>query len=123
MAHWQNPANWNTAPWYTNRYVVGALAVAVLVLLFGLWRIGRSALVQHRRLVEVHTAERRLATIIGSTDALIYLKDRECRYTYANPKACEFFGKNASEIVGLHNRNFMDDIEAIASIESAERQV
>jgi PAS domain-containing protein len=45
-------------------------------------------------------SETRLATILNSVDAYIYIKDAELRYQYVNRKVCELFGRSEEEVLG-----------------------
>jgi len=51
-------------------------------------------------------SEARLSTIMDNVGAFIFIKDTQYRYTYANNKVCELFGRKAEEIVGRTDADF-----------------
>lgn len=53
-------------------------------------------------------SESRLATILDSVEAYIYIKDCDYRYQYANRSVRELFGKAKDEIVGREDASFFD---------------
>lgn len=70
-----------------------------------------SLTLRHRvraRTRELRASERRLATILDSVDACIYIKDAELRYTYANRKAADFLGRSPEEVIGLTDDDLFD---------------
>src|SRR5690606_31832129 len=62
-------------------------------------------------------------TILDTVDAMIYIKDREQRYLYANRKVCEFFGLNVNDLLMRHNRELINDTGTVAAIEASDQQV
>ncbi len=89
------------AVWWTLG-VLGALAAAGL---------GGSSVLR-RRVAEktrgLRASEDRLATILNSVDAFIYIKDTALRYQYANRKVCELFGRPLEQVVGRLDSEFFD---------------
>ncbi len=80
--------------------LLGALTVVVLVLLVSL-----GVLVALRRQValktrDLRTSETKLAAILDSVGAFIYIKDRDLRYTYANQKLLKGLGLSEAEVIG-----------------------
>jgi PAS domain S-box-containing protein len=49
---------------------------------------------------ELRASESKLATILDSVDAYIFIKDTAYRYQYANRRVCELFGKAQVDILG-----------------------
>ena len=45
-------------------------------------------------------SEQRLQTVLGSVDSLIYIKDADFRYAYANPALHAFLGRGGQDIIG-----------------------
>ncbi|MCC4115831.1 PAS domain S-box protein [Aromatoleum toluclasticum] len=78
------------------------------------------ALSQRKRALKEN--EQKLATILQSVDAHIYMKDRNGRYLFANRKACEPFGLTESEIVGYGDEKLFD-AETVARIRMVDAQV
>lgn len=66
--------------------------------------------------------ERKLATILESVDADIYMKDRDGRYLFANRKVRERFGLAEEEIVGYADEKFFDAATA-ARMRAGDEQV
>ncbi|HRG46121.1 MAG TPA: PAS domain-containing protein, partial [Leptospiraceae bacterium] len=56
--------------------------------------------------------EERLATILDSVEALIYIKDTEYQYQYANKKLRDLFGKPIDEIINRDDFQFFDNATA-----------
>ena len=67
-------------------------------------------------------SEARLATILDSVAAYIYIKDPDYRYTYANRLVREFFGREMEGILGHEDSEFFDP-KAAAKIKDDDRQV
>ncbi len=53
--------------------------------------------------------ENKLATILDTVEAYIYIKDETYRYRYANRKTCEYFGRSLEEIIGRDDSAFFGD--------------
>ena len=49
-----------------------------------------------------------LQTVLNNTDAYIFTKDTQGRYTFVNQKVCDLFGKSYDEIVGKTDHHFFD---------------
>jgi diguanylate cyclase (GGDEF)-like protein/PAS domain S-box-containing protein len=56
----------------------------------------------------LRASEDRLATILNSVDAYIYIKDMALRYQYANRKVCELFDRPLAQVVGSTDSEFFD---------------
>ena len=92
--------------------MLGALAIALAgSLVFSRWsrRIFQN---YHRQNTMQQTAllasEQKLATILDSVEAFIYIKGIDYRYLYANRRVRELFGKPMNEIVGQEDAGFFD---------------
>jgi len=67
-------------------------------------------------------SEKRLFTILESVDSLIYLKDCEGRYLFANRRVRECFGASMEEIVGQSDERFFD-AETLARLRENDASV
>ena len=77
------------------------LSVAVIISLFLRRQVANTAW-------DLKSSEDRLATILNSVDAYIYIKDPQLRYQYANRKVAELFGISQADIIGKTDRDFFD---------------
>lgn len=98
----------------------GAVVVALLLL-----AVAAAALL--RRQVNIRTrdllaSEDRLATILNSVEACIYIKDMKLRYQYANRKVCELFGKPQDQVTGRIDGDFFDEATS-ARLRENDRRV
>ena len=75
-----------------------------------------------RRTRELKASEERLATILDSVDAHIYIKDRDLRYTYVNRKVAQLFGRPAEQVVGQTDASFFDTM-TVESIQAVDTRV
>ena len=99
--------------------IIAALIAALLLAMgLGQW-LRRQVMVRTRRLQVV---ERRLNTILDSVEALIYIKDRDGRYQYANRRMCDSVGMTPGTILGRRDADFFD-AESCAEIETNDRRV
>jgi len=66
------------------------------------------AQIDERRQAEaaLRQSESRLSTILDNVGAFIFIKDLKYRYTYANRKVCELFGRSLDEILGKDDAAF-----------------
>nr|WP_249116061.1 EAL domain-containing protein [Azoarcus sp. L1K30] len=61
-----------------------------------------------RQALELRESEDKLAVILDSVEAYIYIKGSDYCYQYANRKVCEFFGRDAREVIGRDDGAFFD---------------
>ena len=61
-----------------------------------------------RKTRSLQASEYKLATILNSVEAYIYIKDTALRYQYVNRKVGELFGQPADAIVGKADSDFFD---------------
>jgi two-component system sensor kinase FixL len=54
---------------------------------------------------------------------LIYAKDRDYRFVYANPAVLQFLGKSAREVLGGRNRDFVENTPELEAQDAADRRV
>lgn len=80
------------------------LLLLALALLSSLWLRRQVA----QKTAHLKSSEERLNTILDSVDALIYIKDPQLRYQYANSKVCELFKRPLDQVVGQTDRVFFD---------------
>ena len=80
--------------------------------------------VTERKLAEeaLRESEKKMAVILDSVDAYIYIKGMDYRYTYANRKVCELFGRPMEQIVGREDDVFFDVLSA-ANLRRNDRRV
>jgi len=98
---------------------VTALGLLLLLALVAALRLRRKVATQKADLL---SSDERLATILDSVDAGIYIKDTALRYIYANRKTCEWLGKPVAEVLGADDRDFFDG-KTRAVIEANDRRV
>ncbi len=67
-------------------------------------------------------SEARLNTILDNVGAAIFIKDTQYRYTYANRKVSEIFGRRAEEILGKSDKDFFS-AESVEEIMRSDRPV
>ncbi|MBU3900567.1 MAG: EAL domain-containing protein [Gammaproteobacteria bacterium] len=84
---------------------LGALALLLALALAGGALLRRQVAEKIRHL---RASEDRLATILNSVDAFIYIKDAALRYQYANRKVCELFARPLAEVQGCTDSDFFD---------------
>lgn len=64
-----------------------------------------------------------LETISENTDSLIFVKDKDNRYTYVNPQFAKFHGMKREEVVGKTSGQLFKEQEELEAIESNENYV
>ncbi len=67
-------------------------------------------------------SENRLNTILGSVDAYIYIKGRDYRYRYVNPRVLELLGCAEEEIIGERDDRFFD-AETVRQLRETDKRV
>ncbi len=71
---------------------------------------------------ELRKSEHKLSTILDNVNALVFLKDTEGRYLFANRYTCEMFGVPLEQIVGQTDARFFDT-GSLAQIRKNDRMV
>ncbi|HNQ75187.1 MAG TPA: EAL domain-containing protein [Pseudothauera hydrothermalis] len=71
---------------------------------------------------KLRESEDRLATILDSVEAYIYIKDPQYRYRYANRRVRELFGRELDAIIGERDESFFDPDTARQLLEN-DKQV
>ena len=106
--------------------IFGALGIALAgSLLFSRWskrlfeNYHRQNLAQQAAL---QASEQKLATILDSVEAFIYIKGIDYRYLYANRRVRELFGKSMEEIVGHDDSVFFDE-QTVGTLRDNDRRV
>ncbi|UCV19242.1 cache domain-containing protein [Ferribacterium limneticum] len=106
--------------------VLGALGIALAgSLLFSRWSKRLFANYHEQNLAQqsaLQASEQKLATILDSVEAYIYIKDPDYRYLYANRPVRDLFGKPMAEIVGHEDAAFFDQKTA-DNIRANDRRV
>lgn len=100
-----------------------AMGLALSIALLGSWLFSRWSGRLFKRYHDENQAQRlalqvqaeslresedKLATILDSVEAYIYIKDRDYRYLYANRRVCELFGRELEGVVGKSDEDFFD---------------
>ena len=52
-------------------------------------------------------SETLLRSVMETTDDVIFVKDRECRFVYINPAGCQLNGKTAEQLIGFSKADFL----------------
>lgn len=84
--------------------LAGLLGLLALALLSSLWLRRQVA----QKTAHLQSSETRLNTILNSVDAIIYIKDPQLRYQYANSKMCALFDRPLEQVVGQTDSAFFD---------------
>ena len=105
---------------------LAALALGLLAsLLFSRWS-NRLFVAYHRQSEAQRNAlrasEDKLAVILDSVEAYIFIKGTDYTYQYANRRVCELFGKPLAEVVGRDDTHFFAP-ETAGRIRRDDRQV
>jgi PAS domain S-box-containing protein len=125
--------------WMPLYWLDGALkAVAAIVSLaaaaLAIWMMPRALSVptvaqlqgeiQQRKMAEeaFRESENKLAGILDSVEALIYIKDCNYQYQYANQPVRQLFGKTLNNIIGQSDNAFFDEATA-AKLREYDRRV
>ena len=100
----------------------GLGGLAMLLLLAS----GMNLLLRRRvreRTAQLAHSEQRLATILNSVDAYIFIKTADLRYAYVNRKVCELFQRPADAIIGQGDDTLFDAATAARRRESDLRVI
>ncbi|PRY68260.1 GGDEF and EAL domain-containing protein [Halomonas ventosae] len=87
--------------WWGLSFLGGVLALA----------LGGNLLLRRRvaeRTRELASSEQRLASILDSVEACIFIKTPELRYAYVNQRICDLLGRPAEAILGRSDETFFD---------------
>ena len=106
--------------------ILGALGIALAGSLFFSGWSKRLFATYHRQNLEQQAAlqasEQKLAIILDSVEAFIYIKGPDYRYLYANRQVQALFGKPMDEIVGFSDEVFFNQ-ETANNIHSNDKRV
>ncbi|MGB4063633.1 MAG: cache domain-containing protein [Azonexus sp.] len=106
--------------------VLGALGIALAgSLFFSRWSKRLFADYHQQNLAQqnaLQASEQKLATILDSVEAYIYIKDVDYRYLYANRPVRDLFGKPMADIVGHADSAFFD-AKTADNLRSNDRRV
>ncbi|MCG6657324.1 EAL domain-containing protein [Halomonas campisalis] len=86
-------------------WAMAALAALLVVALVAGALLRRKVVL---RTAELQASTEKLATILDSVEAFIYIKSPDLRYQYANRKACELLGVTETEIIGKSDSDLFD---------------
>ncbi len=70
----------------------------------------------------LQASEEKLAIILESVEAFIYIKDVNYRYQYANRQVCELFGRTMENVIGHDDSEFFDE-KTVANLRQVDQQV
>ncbi|QOR40839.1 EAL domain-containing protein [Billgrantia diversa] len=96
----------------------GVIALMLLALAAAAW-LRREVATKTRHLQE---SERKLATILDTVGACIFIKDRALRYVYANRQTQELFARPVEAIIGKGDEAFFDATTA-EQLQASDRRV
>lgn len=119
ISAWKHPAGKRSIPvvlWWLLGGLAGLLALAVTVVLFQRRTVREK--VRHLRV-----SENKLAVILNSIDAYIYIKDTQLRYLYANRKVAESFGLPARRILGRRDDSLFAGETARARLSNDQKVI
>jgi len=106
--------------------VLGALGIALAgSLIFSHWSKRLFAEYHRHNIAQqaaLRASEIKLATILDSVEAFIYIKSPDFRYQYANRRVCDLFGRALEEVVGQDDTVFFDQA-TVANIRINDRRV
>ena len=77
----------------------------------------------HRSLEELNKTETLLSSITNSSSDIIYIKDRQSRWIFANPALEHFIGRNADELLGKNDLEIYSDPEIGKTILENDRKI
>ncbi|WP_371322886.1 PAS domain S-box protein [Dechloromonas sp. ZY10] len=100
-------------------YLLAALTLLGLLLL--LWNRGLQRRVRTRTR-ELQGERQRLSEIMDQVDALVFQKDAEGRYTYANPAFCRLLGQETAGILGRSDQALLPP-ETAGRLAALDRRV
>ena len=66
--------------------------------------------------------EQELSTILDNAGAYIFIKDKECRFTYINKRTQELFRLESDQIIGKNNEELLGDVQG-EEFSRTDRQV
>jgi diguanylate cyclase (GGDEF)-like protein/PAS domain S-box-containing protein len=118
LRHWGAAAPEARLPTHL-RWTAAAVIVSLLLTLGVVALLRREV---ERKTRSLRASEVRLATILNSVDARIFIKDADLRYRYVNQKVCELFGLPEDRIIGESDESFFD-AETAARIRADDQQV
>ena len=100
-------------------WVLGGLALALSTAIAASVWLRREVA---RKTRSLQASENKLATILESVEAYIYIKDTALRYQYVNRKVSELFGQPAEAIVGKIDSDFFD-ADTVTKLDINDRRV
>ena len=77
----------------------------------------------HKSLEELNKTETLLSSITNSSSDIIYIKDRQSRWIFANPALEHFIGRNADELLGKNDLEIYSDPEIGKTILENDRKI
>ncbi len=88
-------------------------------------RFGKGIAGNRRELDEsadrLRESEKKTSDILGTLPGLVFIKDKEARYTFANDATCEFMGRSQDEVLGKKDFEIFD--EATAEVVAAQDEM
>ena len=68
-------------------------------------------------------SETLLRSIMDTTDDVIFVKDRECRFVYINPAGCILNGKTQEQLIGFSKADFLPEGEELAKFMADDMRI
>ncbi len=106
--------------------VLAALGLGVMAsLAFSRWSKKLFAAYHEQQAAQqeaLRASEDKMATILGTVEACIYIKGVDYRYQYVNRRVCELLGRTMLEIVGHGDGEFFD-AATCANLQANDRRV
>ncbi len=104
LARWGAPPEAATLPAHWRWAAAGAFGLLLAAL--GVVALMRREVARKTR--SLRASEERLATILNSVDAHIFIKDAALRYAYVNQKVCDLLGLPSAQVLGRGDEDFFD---------------
>ncbi len=76
-----------------------------------------------RAQADLRDSEARMRAILDSAQDMVFLKDREGRFTHANQAVSDSFGVSPEQVIGRLDRDFYPRFEDALLVEAADREV
>ncbi len=108
--------------WFT--LIGGGILTIVIATLFTVLVRSREDLeeIVTKRTQSLHESENRFNTLFNSMPNMVFLKDRNLKYVFANRPLLDFFNKNANEVIGKSDYDFMPEPSMANAFEESDKE-